>query len=557
METDHSNTSGSEQVLRTQTLAVARALEQSHGKEVDLPFDSGDVGGQLMQTISAGLYPDSRDALRELAQNAYDGGAEVVDIVFDGFNVQIHDDAGGMSLPDLIRARRFGMSTKDPRANVGFQGIGLYSAFNICDEMKIVTCVADSEQRYTLRFDFAKMRAILKEQGARNVSLAHLMHNATSIGFERISPKISGETVVYLNSITDTAYHDLSDWMLLEEYLIARLPVRYDPKFPHADKIETALREKVPGYRSFTVRLQNMDSGDRKTLFREFPDENFVEPEIFSVAIEDEAGNKRTAAIAWATWAANVKMAHEAAGILFKARGFTIGDRELGRRMFTRPGLYEWFIGEIWVIEPLEPNAARTDFKPTPEKRALDQALQAQVGKRLTNAAEKLSRVNTAKKRYAEITAKVDAFRQAAAGAHGGDASTMLRDVYECLGILEKQKLGGIELESLEEQKPVLRAALQKVADDLISIQNRQPATMPTPEKQPNATTTKTGRGKNHQRKTTRVPRSLREALAIAGFDGEVQQAMDIVQAAADDVLSEASRTALYAAMLKHAPPRG
>jgi len=64
------------------------------------------------------------------------------------------------------------------------------------------------------------------------------------------------------------------------------------------------------------------------------------------------------------------------AGLVYKQKGFTIGNREHLAIHFTRKQLYPWWTGEIYVISPyIIPTSARDDFEAGPPKDALEAAV--------------------------------------------------------------------------------------------------------------------------------------------------------------------------------------
>ena len=131
-----------------------------------LPLEPWEVGGELLDILSRGLYSDARDAIREYAQNGIDATASQISITVNGPRVVVRDDGLGMDWPTLRRARRFGMSDKNSRENVGFRGIGLYAAFGMCESLEISTHPKGSAEIFTLVFDFGPMRRILESDRA-------------------------------------------------------------------------------------------------------------------------------------------------------------------------------------------------------------------------------------------------------------------------------------------------------------------------------------------------------------------------------------------------------
>ena len=126
-----------------------------------LPLEPRDIGGELLDILSRGLYSNAKDAIREYAQNGIDANASNIWVSVDGPRVTVHDDGHGMDWETLRRARRFGMSDKNTQENVGFRGIGIYSAFGMCDSLEIATHQLGASDEYAVHFNFGEMRRIL------------------------------------------------------------------------------------------------------------------------------------------------------------------------------------------------------------------------------------------------------------------------------------------------------------------------------------------------------------------------------------------------------------
>ena len=99
-------------------------------------FKKEDIGGELLPILTTGLYQDPLDTLREYIQNCIDAQSKHVRVKIDEDNVVIEDDGIGMDFIESRKAIRLGISDKSPISNVGFRGIGIYSSFNLCDEVE-------------------------------------------------------------------------------------------------------------------------------------------------------------------------------------------------------------------------------------------------------------------------------------------------------------------------------------------------------------------------------------------------------------------------------------
>src|SRR3990172_4857728 len=121
-------------------------------------FTSEDIGVMLLESISQGLYHNPMNSVREYVQNEYDAAASEVRIVASSDRITITGDGRGMTEEDLLTAKRIGFSRKDPRANVGFRVIGIWSGVAICDEILIGSKSSDDPVGHVLKIDAHGLR---------------------------------------------------------------------------------------------------------------------------------------------------------------------------------------------------------------------------------------------------------------------------------------------------------------------------------------------------------------------------------------------------------------
>ena len=108
-------------------------------KQIPIRYTIKDIGIGLMESITKGLYQDPHFIIREYVQNAIDAKSEHIELVIDTDTIMVADDGVGMPFDEAKKAIRLGISEKSPLENVGFRGIGIYSAFNLCDALDIYT----------------------------------------------------------------------------------------------------------------------------------------------------------------------------------------------------------------------------------------------------------------------------------------------------------------------------------------------------------------------------------------------------------------------------------
>ena len=152
----------------------------------------------------------------------------------------------------------------------------------------------------------------------------------------------------------------------MSDYILRNLPIRFSSDFKYGREIEEALRRYVTGYKSARVTLKI----ERKpSVVVEKPNIPDLDPPIMG-PIQSSSGS--TIAYYWACLVSGSdaissrdfhKLLYQKfAGITFKIKGFSIGDRNVARQYIQR--IPDWWTGEIYVIDKnVIPTSARDDFE--------------------------------------------------------------------------------------------------------------------------------------------------------------------------------------------------
>lgn len=377
---------------------IGAQLEKQGGKPMPLDAQVGDIGAELLSILSKGLYTNPLDSLREYAQNGVDAGAKTITIKITGNAATIFDDGAGMDLAGLLEAKKFGLSPKSMTQHVGFRGIGIYSGFDLCRRLLIHTTKAGDTRQYEMSFEFEAMKAQLDAErlrptGEPRTSLIDLLSKHTKIALIGETPATAHYTQVQLLDISPAHIALLSNREKLRAYLLGNLPIDFAAGFKHATAITKQLREVVPGYNPVRVKLQ-LDGIKEETVekyndagldlaepvFRELHNKDGKPIAFYWACLNNRRG--RIGAVE------SHLVAYE--GLIYKVKGFSVGDRNKPRPLFDRVQLYNWYSGEIYVLDPdVVPNAERNDFETSPAKQALELALTADFNLTLRKKAEK------------------------------------------------------------------------------------------------------------------------------------------------------------------------
>lgn len=343
----------------------------------NVQLESWEVGGELLDILSRGLYSDAKDALREYVQNGVDAGANDISITVDGSQVVIRDDGVGMDDEGIRAARRFGMSNKSPQEMVGYRGIGIYSAFGICEELSITSRQEGMSHSVGWRFQFGEMRRLLEADKVsdtrQGVGLPDLMYQYTELFTEPYFGDIDDHfTVVEIDGISEEYRAQLNNAAEVNDYLLNTIPVAFSTDEGYGRTVNDWLAEHV-GLNPVRITLRVADES-------EFEVEPLVAQGVYDAESDWIRAPDGTAlAFVWYTLSTTgrqiaVQSGLSVSGFLLKVKGFTLGDRLTLKGLWPAVGggtLYHHYTGEVHVLatDQLYPNAARNDLESNPARQ--------------------------------------------------------------------------------------------------------------------------------------------------------------------------------------------
>ena len=353
--------------------------DQRQARHVQL--ESWEVGGELLDILSRGLYSDAKHTIREYVQNGVDAEASHIVITVDGPRAVIRDDGHGMNEQGIRAARRFGLSQKSPTEMVGYRGIGIYSAFGICEEMTITSRQSGMANLVGWRFQFGAMRRLLEADKAaevrQGIGLPNLMHLYTELITEPYLGNTDDHfTVVEIEGIGEEYSAQLNSASEINDYLLRTVPVAFSPD-DYGECVNKWLLDHV-GLNPVRISLRIADDV-------EFDVTPPVATNVYSpVKNWIKAPDGTPLAFAWYVLSTNGRQLppfddSPVSGFLMKIRGFTLGERDALKGLWPAVGgrtLYHHYTGEIHILGTahLYPNAARDDLESSPTKQIFSKA---------------------------------------------------------------------------------------------------------------------------------------------------------------------------------------
>ncbi len=360
-----------------------------------MKFTKFDIGAEIIAILTRGMYPDPKDALREYIQNGVDAKASHIDVRIRQNNIVIQDNGFGMNHATLRKAARIGVSDKNPSRDVGFMGIGIYSAYHLCDSLTIISKMADSSPN-RLVMNFAEMKRVLKDQrelrlkgeidSDQAIDLQTLMEGCVEISEEGslnddVFPNVG--TRIEMTNISAYFYTEISDFDRTSNYLKEVVPLKFNTSvFSCAANIDEQIRlacvQNNSNYESIGLTLQV--NSTKQALFKPYTDADFhgSNPQNEHIIdIKDSDGVFY--GVMWGCLNSERKKIRNSKlrGFLIKKQGFAIGQRSNVVKYFSRGNtFFDRFIGEIIITNPLLlPNASRNDIEYSPLRERFFESL--------------------------------------------------------------------------------------------------------------------------------------------------------------------------------------
>jgi hypothetical protein len=353
-------------------------------------FKKTDIGGEIISILTRGMYLDPKDALREYVQNGVDANATDISIKIRQDHIVILDNGDGMDRETIRKAIRIGISDKDPNKNVGFMGIGIYSAFHLCNYLDIYSKTNEGSP-FHLYFNFKGMRDKLSKQ--REFRFKSIISSEEIIALQDLlEANVSLEQIqndnfphkgtrVEISGIDQTFYRTLSKFPEVSNYLEQVIALPFNPDFSYGKEIQSYIKQ-VWDDKKISYSLINLDlqiNEENKKLYRPYLDEHFepkaLEPKFFTLKSKDEFFG-----ISWGCLNQSKKTIKNSQirGFVVKKHGFTIGNRNDLLPYFGRQTFYNRYVGEVIVLLPqLMPNASRSEFEYSPLRVSFQDCLKS------------------------------------------------------------------------------------------------------------------------------------------------------------------------------------
>ena len=343
-------------------------------------------GSFILETLTVGMYEESRNAIREYIQNGFDSiqraikelktlppGQGRIDIHLptETHGLVIRDNGTGIPSEHAVEVlTRVGASSKDHRKSAGFRGIGRLAGIVFSNTVTFTTKAKGEAFQTTVVIDAAAMRAEMSPDRTSSKSASRLL-NDTVTAYSSPTTTDDHFFEVRLDDLRNPPIECVSA-EAMSDFVGQVGPVPYSADFPYLEDLQRqADASQIPIEQ---VQIVVHNGQDAQSVVKPYGKRYAFESghvtlsncQLFPsptnawwawVGIKDESGSYTDPGVS---------------GLRARVRNIQIDERDLVRRVFADINLsyarfQDYYLGEIFFRPGvLVPNARRDGFEDNP-----------------------------------------------------------------------------------------------------------------------------------------------------------------------------------------------
>lgn len=393
-------------------------------------IDDPQIGKDVIESLTLGMYEDCRFIYREYIQNAADAidkavefslldkGEAAIHVTIDVANriISVHDNATGIEQSNVMRIlRNIAHSTKKRGEDKGFRGIGRLGGLGYCSKLIFKTSYCGEPVKSIMTWDAEMLKNIINdrdnsEEAVQVLSkVTHLETYPEDIGahyFEVVMKDVTSDDLLDINSVT--------------EYLSMVAPVDISSQFIFRSKIKNYMKEHNLSVDTYNIYINN-DQIYKPYTSSIYEDNNggkkWVD-DILDVEFLLRKDNKGDVMYwGWYTISClkgQMKSKNVARGIRLRKENIQIGDEEICKKFFSKTEDQRfsfYYFGEIHALSKgLIPNSRRDYFSESIECVEFEKCIKQDFLKlkELCYDAQKLRSSATTIAKGKELRAKIE-----------------------------------------------------------------------------------------------------------------------------------------------------
>ena len=341
------------------------------------------IGKDVIESLTLGMYEDCRFIYREYIQNAADAIDKAVSegLMEKNYNqimvyidtekrrIVIEDNGTGIAKRNFASILlNIARSTKQRGIDKGFRGIGRLGGLGYCSTLFFETSYFGEAEKSIMTWDAELLKNIINDRDSHQEA-TDVIQEVTSVEYQ---PEAS-DAHYFKVTLEDVTADELLDVEYIRNYLSMVAPVDIDGKFIFRNKINKYMKDNgllldiyniyINGdqiFKPYTSQIYEDNKGSKKKT-----------DEILDVKFLIRRDEETDELIYWGWYTISglrgqMKSKNLARGIRLRKENIQIGDEEICKKFFTKTEDQRfsfYFFGEIHAISKgLIPNSRRDYF---------------------------------------------------------------------------------------------------------------------------------------------------------------------------------------------------
>jgi molecular chaperone HtpG len=345
-------------------------------------------GGFVLETLTVGMYGESRNAIREYIQNGFDSiglaidsgiiragkGLIQINMAEDKDSLTIRDNGAGLPVSTAANTlASVGASNKDHTSDAGFRGIGRLAGIVFSNRVTFTTKARGESEETTVVFKAAEMREAMKPENGSAISAEDLLRKCVEASVRPAKARGDHFFEVKLEGF-DNPPEECREFKLMEDFVSQIAPVPYSEKFPFRAQLDAAAKEcDLP---IEEVKIEIKDGKKNPVNVAKRYEDKYKIGTVWVTLTECKIHISPDQN--WWAWIGKKDESGaytdpRVSGLRVRMKNIQIDGTELVREIFQSQApshirFQDWYVGEIFVRPSfLIPNARRDHFEETKE----------------------------------------------------------------------------------------------------------------------------------------------------------------------------------------------
>lgn len=385
------------------------------------------IGKDVIESLTVGMYEDSRFIFREYIQNAADQidkavkeglitkeqGEVHISIIPEKRSITIEDNATGIAESNVFPIlQNIAQSTKKKGVDKGFRGIGRLGGLAYCEKLIFETSFKGESVKSVLTWNAGLLKRIINNRKSQEDAVS-VIQQVTE--FE--SHKEDLEKHYFKVTLVEVTKDELLDKKDIEKYLSMVAPLPYATKFIFKSKIYEAAKVDKLDFDEYNIYLNT------EQLFKAYStyikkDENQAPCDQVIDVVFFKSYAKSGELLYWGWHSISEKnqslnRVNYLRGFRLRKSNIQIGDEYTLVRFHRDRRFQFYFFGEIHAVHPdLIPNSRRDYFIENEIHAEFEQKLQSYFHNEIYRLCHTASDINSSLRKIDELKDFEDEFKK-------------------------------------------------------------------------------------------------------------------------------------------------